>query len=46
MSTPARLALFVVALAIAFSLGLGIGSVAGPFDDDAPAPTHEMSDHG
>lgn len=46
MSTPARLALFVVALAIAFSVGLGIGAVAGPFDEGRPAPTHEMTDHG
>jgi hypothetical protein len=47
MSTTVRLALFVVALGVAFVVGLGIGSLVGPFDDDAPtAPTHEVTDHG
>jgi hypothetical protein len=46
MSAPIRLALFAVALVVAFVIGLGIGAIAGPFDDDAPVPVHEMTDHG
>jgi hypothetical protein len=46
MTTPARLALFAAAVAVAFALGFGVGDLAGPLGDDrpAPAPAHDMTE--
>jgi len=46
VSTAVRLSLFVAGLAIAFVLGLALGTAVGPFGDDGPAPMQEMPSHG
>ena len=39
MTVPVRLLAFALALVLVFAAGLGVGALAGPFDDD-PAPPH------
>ena len=41
MNPLAKLALFAVALVGVLGAGLGLGAVAGPFDDPAPPPHEE-----
>jgi hypothetical protein len=43
MSTPIRIALFVVGLAVAFAAALGAGRAVGPIREASPPP---MADHG
>ena len=44
MNAPARLAVYVVALAGVFAAGLGIGTAVGPESDD-PAPVTTVVEH-
>lgn len=40
MTVPARLAAFVVVLALAFGAGALIGEIAGPIDTGTPSMEH------
>ena len=43
MSTPLRVAAFVLALAGAFAAALGVGRVVGPIDFEPAAAAHDDS---
>jgi hypothetical protein len=43
MSTPLRVAAFVLALAVAFAAAVGVGRVVGPLDTEAAAAAHDDS---
>jgi len=41
VSVSLRLAAFALVVLLVFGAGLGLGAVAGPFDDEPPPTTHE-----
>jgi len=45
MSTPVRVAAYVVALVAVFAAALGVGRLAGPIDVAAAPPAHEDATH-